>query len=76
MRRNSAGKILLRWRWITSSSDSQRVDLGAEREAGDRVDREAHQVGLQVDPGIAARGLLPAPLQALRDPQQRREVVP
>jgi hypothetical protein len=37
----------------------QCVDLRAEREAGDRVDREAHQVRLQIDPGAAGCRLSP-----------------
>ena len=49
MRWNSAGKILSRWLLDHVVVGLERVDVGAEREAGDGVDREAHQVGLQVD---------------------------
>ena len=61
MRRNSAGKILSRWLLDDFVVGLQRVDLGAECEPGDRVDRVAHQVGLQVDRVAAPRRTLPAP---------------
>ena len=69
-----AGSTLSRWRWITSSPASQRVDVLAEGQPGDRVDGEAHQVGLQVDGRAVARRARPARAQAQRHLHQRREV--
>ena len=53
----------------------QRVHFGTEGQAGDGVHREAHQVGLQVDGLPAARCLLPASTQPLRDLEQAWKVV-
>ena len=53
----------------------QRVHLGAEGQARNRVDGVAHQVGLQVDRLLGPRRLLPAAAQTLGDLQQRRKVV-
>ena len=39
----------------------QRVDVGAEGQPGDGVDREAHQVGLQVDGGAGRAALSQRP---------------
>ena len=52
----------------------ERVDVGAERQAGDRVDGEAHQVGLQVDRRSGRGGAPPAALEPVAAPHQRREV--
>ena len=52
----------------------ERVDVGPEREAGDRVDGEAHQVGLQVDRLSSGGGALPAPFEAVANANQRRKV--
>ena len=46
----------------------QGVDVRAEGQARDRIHREAHQVGLQLDAAVLARGLLPAPHQPLGHP--------
>ena len=53
---------------------AERVHLRAEGQPGDGVHGVAHQVGLQVYRGVAARGLLPARHQPQRHALQRREV--
>jgi hypothetical protein len=52
----------------------QRVHIGAEGQSGNRVDGEAHQVGLQVDGAASSRRLGPAPGQAITALDQRRVV--
>ena len=52
---------------------ADRVDVAAEGEAGDHVDRVAHQLGLQVERRAAARGALPARAQPVGDREQRRQ---
>ena len=51
----------------------ERVDLGAERQARDRVDREALQIGLKIDPLASLCGLAPPLLQPTRDGAQLRQ---
>ena len=52
----------------------QRIDLGAERQAGDNVHRIALQIAVEIDGVATAGGAVPAPLQALRHRHQRREI--
>ena len=52
----------------------ERVDLRAEGQAGDDVDRVAFQVAIEVDRLALRGGQMPAPLQALRHRHQGREV--
>ena len=52
----------------------ERVDVRAEGQAGDRVDGEAHQVGLQVYRRAGRGSALPAAFEPVAHPHQRREV--
>ena len=52
----------------------QGIDLGAEGQPRDNVDRIAFQIAIEADGGALPCRLLPAPLQALRHRYQRRKV--